>query len=201
MKFNLENVITVAALLLFEAWFLKGYFAGGTEFEPAIGLILAIGTVFAKDPIKEKFGIGSTARKHDLVLFEDFMTVLPVEPALRFLREHDFGGSFHKQFLAPLNSFVSTWDTVDKEFMDKKLEEKKKSLYAAAKKLALEIARRTVPVGTGDFISVYSDHQRNSGQPRPASVIEDAKVLNDLATAFVPKYEEFIRACRAKLVE
>lgn len=201
MKLTFENVIAIAALLLFEAWFLKGYFAGNPEFEPGIGLILAIGAVFAKDPIKAKFGIGSTARKHDHALFEEFMSVFPTEPTVRFFREHDFGGSFHRECVAPLTNLVATWDTVEKEFMDKKLESKKKLLYAAAKELALEIARRTVPVGTGDFASVYSDNQRNSGNPRPASVIEDAKVLNDISTAFVPKYEEFIRVCRAKLVE
>ncbi|MGD0843566.1 MAG: hypothetical protein ABSA06_04260 [Geobacteraceae bacterium] len=62
MRLTLENIIAVAAVLLFEAWFLSGFFVGKSEYEPAIGLILAIGALFAKDPIKAKFGIGGSVK-------------------------------------------------------------------------------------------------------------------------------------------
>jgi len=201
MRLTLENIIAIAALILTEAWFLNGYLNGRPEFEPAIAFIVALGAIFAKDPIKEKFGIGGKTRRHDQALFQELQRALPAEPTLRLLKEHDFGNSFRKQYVEPLYEFVATWDTVEKEFLDGTLEKKRKSLYADARALAYEIAHRTVPLSDREFASVFSDRLRNSGQPRPDSVIEDAKVLNDKATQFVPKYEEFVRVCRAKLVE
>lgn len=53
-------------------------------------------------------------------------------------------------------------------------------------------------LGNGDFASMYSDSLRAQG-PRPAWVIEEARVLNEQAHLFVPIYEKFMRQCRDKL--
>ena len=199
MKIILENLITVAALILSEAWFLSGYFAGNPEYEPAIVFIAALGVLLSKDPIKRKFGIDNNSRSHDQSVFQKFSEIFPAEPTLRFLKEHDFGGSFRRANIKSLNDFVETWDSIENEFLNKKLEKKKKELYSKAEKLATEIARRTVPLSGGELSSVYSDNLRNAGGPRPKHVIEDAIILNEIATEFVPKYEEFVRFCRKVL--
>jgi hypothetical protein len=201
MKFNLENVITIVALILTEAWFLKGYFFGKPDFEPAIALILTIGVIFAKDPIKEKIGIGGKASQHDQNLFRAFLTDLPYEPTIEFLKGHDFGNAFRRSYSEPLYNFVATWESVEKEFLNKAIEKRKKSLFQEAQKLASEIAVRTVPVGDGQMASVYSDQLRNTTAIRPDHVIEDARILNQKATEFIPKYEEFVRTCRKKLFD
>jgi hypothetical protein len=201
MKISLANIILIIGLILAEAWFLKGYFSGNPEYEPAIAFIVAFGAIFAKDPIKEKFTGSSESKQHDKNLFAEFQKALPAEPTIRLFKEQDFGNSFNQDAISPLYGFISTWDTVEKEFLDKKLEKKKKELYAEANKLAMEVSGRTVPVGRGVNLSVYSDSQRQGGGPRPASVIEDAKVLNEISLQFVPKYEDFIRLCRSKLAE
>lgn len=197
MRFTIENIAVVLSLVLFEAWFLNGYFSGNPEFEPAIGFIVALGALFTKDKIKEHFGLTGDSGTHDLGLFEEFQQVFPAEPTLRLLKETDFGASFRKEDIQPLYRFVETWDSVEKEFLNKKIENEKKALYNAAKELAGEFVTRTVPVGNGDYISVLPDNQR--GGPRPPHVIEDAKVLNEKARIFVPKYEAFVRKCKAKL--
>lgn len=56
----------------------------------------------------------------------------------------------------------------------------------------------TVPIGDGDFASVYSDHLRAAG-PRPDWVKQEARVLNEQASQFVPIYERFMRQCRERL--
>lgn len=66
-----------------------------------------------------------------------------------------------------------------------------------AKDLASEFCLRTVPVGNGDYASVFPDKLRNN--PRSEFVIEDAKILNEKARLFTPKYEAFIRKCRSIL--
>ena len=187
----------VLSLILFEAWFLKGYFSGDPEFEPAIGFIFTLGALFTKDKIKEHFGLSSDSGNHDLDLFDVFQHVFPAEPTLRLLKETDFGASFRKESIQPLYRFVETWDSVETEFLNKKLEKEKKALYKAAKELANEFVTRTAPVGNGDFISVFPDYLRDG--PRPPDVIEDARVLNQKSRVFVPKYEAFVRKCQAKM--
>ncbi len=202
MKISLENAILIFALILSEAWFLNGYFSGNPEYEPAIAFLVAFGAIFAKDPLKEKFIGSSETKQHDINLFAEFQKALPSEPTIRLFKEHDFGNSFHQDAITPLYGFISTWDTVEKEFLDKKLEKKKKELFAEANKLAYEVSGRTVPVGMGQNLSVFSDNQRQENRGRrPDSVLEDAKILNEMSSQFVPKYEEFIRLCRSKLAE
>lgn len=195
MRKFLIDVISIFSLLAAEAWFLKGYFAGNTEFEPLITLLGLIALALAKDPLIEKTRPKSI--EYDRLIFKDFLATLPPDNTTRFLKDHDFGNSFPQSEIRPLYNFVENWDKVDKEFINKKLEEKKKSFYKEARNLASEIASRTVPV-RGDHISVFPDHMRNIGE-RPPSVIEDAKILNSLSSNFITIYENFIRDCRAVL--
>ena len=197
MRFTIENIIVVLSLVLFEAWFLSGYFSGDPEFEPAIGFLAALGALFAIDKIKRKLGFDGDTNNHDIKLFEEFQQVLPVEPTLRLLKETDFGNSFPKESIQPLYRIVDSWDSVDKEFLNNKLEKERQSLYAAAKDLALEFAKQTVPVQGGDYVSVFPDNLR--GGARPDHVIESARILNQKSNTFTPKYEQFVRKCKATL--
>ncbi|MDZ7938248.1 MAG: hypothetical protein U5M53_08210 [Rhodoferax sp.] len=136
---------------------------------------------------------------HDQCLYEELKTLLAFDPAIRLFRDHDFGGSFSRAAIRPLNDFYWAWESPEKEFKDTELQEGLANLYAAAGRLADALALRTVPVGNGDYSSVFSDNQRAQG-PRSPEVIEDARVLNDQARQFVPVYEKFMRRCREKLV-
>jgi hypothetical protein len=200
MRKFVEDLVAVAVLVGTEAWFLHGYFSGSPEFEPAIAFIAALGVVVAKEPVRTHFSSSNTNTSHDKNLFDQFLHVFPPESTTRFFREQNFGDSFQRSNIAPLNEFLETWESVEKEFIDKSLEEKRKALYAAALELASEISGRTVPLQGGQLVSVYSDQQRAAG-PRPESVIEDARVLNEKASSFLPVYEDFIRSCRLKLNE
>jgi hypothetical protein len=200
MRKFVEDFFAVAFLVGSEAWFLKGYFAGQPDFEPGLAFLAALGAILAKDPIRARFASSQEgSSSHDKALFQSFLSALPPNQTTSFFKEHDFGGSFQKSAVAPLYAFVSTWGSVDNEFLDEDLEKKKKALYSFASELSSEIACRTVPLRNGDLVSVFSDQQRATGQPRPESVIEDAKVLNEKSAQFVPMYEDFVRACKAKL--
>jgi hypothetical protein len=200
MRIFAQDFFAVAFLVGTEAWFLKGYFAGQPDFEAGLAFLAALGAILAKDPIRARFASPQKGGSfHDRTLFQSFLSALPPNQTTSFFKEHDFGGSFPKSAVAPLYSFVSTWGSVDKEFLDKELEKKKKALYSFASELSNEIASRTVPLKSGELVSVFSDQQRATGQPRPASVIEDAKVLNEKSALFVPMYEDFIRICKVKL--
>lgn len=138
---------------------------------------------------------------HDVLLFQELQAVFGFEPAVRLIREQNFGDSFRRKAIQPLFDFVETWDQPEKEFLDPELNAALKGLYAAANDLATQIVQRTVPIGKdGHFASVYSDSMRTQG-PRPDSVREDARILNETARQFVPIYEGFLRLCKAKLLK
>ncbi len=141
---------------------------------------------------------GPQGPTHDQRLFEELRTLLAFDPTVRLIRDHDFGGSFQRSSIKPLLTFYDTWDSPEKEFLDEELQAGLANLYKVGGQLANSIAGRTVPVGNGDQASVFSDNQRKMGV-RPPAVIEDARVLNEEARAFVPVYERFIRLCREKL--
>lgn len=202
MRKFIEDFFAVALLVGTEAWFLNGYFAGQPDFEPGLAFLGALGVILVKEPIRAHVSPKrNTNSAHDKALFQSFLHLLPPSQTTRFFKEHDFGGPFSKYNITPLYIFVETWNSVDKEFLDLDLEEKRKKLYSSASQLATEIARRTVPLRGGDLLSVYSDQQRATGQPRPDHVIEDSRVLNENASLFIPPYEEFVRRCKEKLEE
>ncbi|MFN3397050.1 MAG: hypothetical protein ACK4ZS_00790, partial [Sulfurimicrobium sp.] len=61
------------------------------------------------------------------------------------------------------------------------------------------LVEKTVPIGNGEYASVFSDSLRADG-PRPDWVRKEARVLNEQANIFVPIYEQFLRLCRARLL-
>ena len=199
MRLSVENVFLVIALILTEAWFLNGYYSGQPDFEPAIAFLVALGALFTKDGIKAKLGFSDQISNHDVSLFDEFQREFPVDPTLRLLKETDFGNSFPNSSIQPLYNFAETWNTVEKEFLNRKLEKARKKIYDSAKDLAMKFAQETVPVGGGDFISVYPDSLRGQGGPRPQHVIDSARILNEHSSEFVPEYESFVRTCKAVL--
>lgn len=137
--------------------------------------------------------------QHDLRLFLAFQAVLSYDPAIRLLRDHDFGGPFYRKSIQPLFDFVETWDQPEKEFLDIELQSALVTMYSAARVMANHLVEKTVPIGNGDYASVFSDSLRAAG-PRPDWVRKEARILNDQASTFVPIYENFFRVCRSKLV-
>lgn len=199
MRIFIENLFSISILIGAEAWFLDGYFSGTPDYEPALAFIAALAVVLAKDPIRAQLAKKPEVKAHDKALFEKFLKMLPPKQTVMFFKEHDFGGAFSRGEVRNIYTFADTWENVENEFIDPELELNNKEIYSAAFALASEISRRTVPLRDSELASVYSDNQRNSGGPRPVSVIEDAKVINQKASEFVKIYEAFVRLCRTKL--
>lgn len=59
---------------------------------------------------------------HDQRLYAELRTPLGFDPAVRLLREHDFGGAFSRKSIRPLYDVYETWDSPEKEFQDKELQ-------------------------------------------------------------------------------
>ncbi|WP_039049512.1 hypothetical protein [Comamonas thiooxydans] len=140
----------------------------------------------------------SSGPSHDQRLYAELKSTFGFEPAVRLLRDHDFGGPFLHVSIRPLYNFYETWDQPEKEFIDPELQAGLLELYRAAANLSDHLVGKTVPVGNGGHLSVFSDNLRAAG-PRPQWVIDEARILNEEATKFVPIYEKFMRLCRSKL--
>jgi len=145
---------------------------------------------------KEQLAAGPS---HDLKLFQELQGTFGFEPSVRLIRDQNFGDSFSRKAIQPLYEFVETWDQPEKEFLDKELQAGLVELYRVANDFAMQVVQKTVPIGKGDLLSVFSDNLRAQG-PRPDWVKEDARVLNEKARQFVPIYEHFLRLCREKLL-
>ncbi|MEX2165068.1 MAG: hypothetical protein WD823_12615 [Sulfuricaulis sp.] len=139
-------------------------------------------------------------QSHDVKIFQELQTTFGFEPAVRLIRDQNFGDSFSRKAIQSLYDFVETWDQPEKEFIDKELQAALVELYRAANDFATHVVQKTVPIGKGgELLSVFSDNLRAHG-PRPDWVREDARVLNEKARQFVPIYERFLRLCREKLL-
>jgi hypothetical protein len=68
----------------------------------------------AADYLKSK--LTTTPSDHDKALFAEFQREVAAEPTLRLFKVPDFDDSFRRSDLRPLNTFVETWDSVEKEF-------------------------------------------------------------------------------------
>ncbi|MDP1929272.1 MAG: toll/interleukin-1 receptor domain-containing protein [Thiobacillus sp.] len=132
----------------------------------------------------------------DVTVFEQLLELLKPTGVISFLREHDFGGSFFREDIAPLHTFVAIGGNPDNEFVDSTLEKERQLLLKNASDLAMLIAKYTSPNEFGRF-SVLPSHLADS--PRPDWVLREAKELNEAASAFVEIYDNFIRFCRARI--
>ncbi|MEZ5615390.1 MAG: hypothetical protein R3E35_09255 [Rhodocyclaceae bacterium] len=134
----------------------------------------------------------------DIVVFEKVIELLKPNGVISFLREHDFGGSFLREDIAPLHTFVAVGGNPDNEFVNPALEKERQLLLTNASDLAMLIAKYTSPNSVGN-LSVLPNHLVNL--PRPDWVLREAKELNEAASAFVEIYDNFVRFCRARIAK
>jgi hypothetical protein len=136
--------------------------------------------------------------RHDREIFTKFLMDFPHNPSIQLLKDHDFGGDYYKSQVQHLFDFVREWNRPELEFLDKRIEKKRKSLYDAAHSLFEDFMRETVPHDRNSEIStVYPCNQR--GGQRPEWIKESAATLNASSRKFAPQYDEFVRYTRKRL--
>ncbi|MBB3819823.1 hypothetical protein FHT03_003014 [Xanthomonas arboricola] len=154
--------------------------------------IVAIVSVYLSAS-KEKASV-----RHDREIFAKFLADFPHNPSIQLLKSHDFGGDYYSSDLQDLFAFVREWDRPELEFLDKRIEKKRRALYASAHALYDDFMRETVPNdGNPDMSTVYPWNQR--GGQRPDWIKQSAATLNTAARKFAPQYDEFVRHARKRL--
>ena len=89
--------------------------------------------------------------KHDIELYEKYKRLFIENNAARFYKQHDFQCPFKEEYWKPLSSYVDSWNSIDFEFVDNKLNAAHKQVYSAACVLGEKIAGNTYFIGKGSY--------------------------------------------------
>ncbi len=132
-------------------------------------------------------------RKADAATLASILKTLEPDGIIAFLREHDFGGLFNRNDIAPLRRFIDQASRPDQEFLTSELEELRSRLVLLGHTLSSLIGAKTYP-RHGNFNSVLPENLVNV--ERPPVIRENATKLNDTATDFVDSFDELVRKAR-----
>jgi hypothetical protein len=135
-------------------------------------------------------------RKADAATLASILKTLEPNGIIAFLREHDFGGLFNRNDIAPLGRFIDQASQPDQEFLTSELEELRSRLVLLGRTLSNLIGAKTYP-RHGNFNSVLPENLVNV--ERPPVIRENATKLNDTATDFVDSFDELVRKARSIL--
>ncbi len=199
---QLLRLIALLGVLAAEAWLLWNPDGWQLKWDALAGFFAALlGLFLLERKDHQQVHVPPQAKTNkvtpaDVAVFDNLMALLQPTGVISFLREHDFGGSFFREDVAPLHTFASIGGNPDNEFIDPVLEKERKILLESATELATLIAKYTSP---NDFnhLSVLPSHLANS--PRPDWVRREAKELNETANRFVEVFDNFVRFCRARI--
>jgi len=198
MKTVVLKTLAFLGVLGAEAWFLWNPDGWNFEWEPllAFGGALAALLGFEGYEASRSRTPPQAINSNDVRLFRKLLASLPSFPVIEFFKNHDFGGSFSREQIDPLYSFLQEWDNPEHEFVDAELEQKRKDFFAAAQLLGRTVAKNSAPNRTG-LLSVLPDEFR--ARERPDWVQRDAKEINDAANRFVELHAALVREGRKRL--
>lgn len=181
------------------AWFFWNPQGWSFEWEPIVVFFASLAAFITFD-IKEQSPLKSSdSQVHpaDVTLFNEFLQLLPSAGVIEFLRTHDFLGSFRRNNIEPINTFVREWSNAEHEFQDKDIEKQKQELYEAAQSFVRLIGSYTSPNNKG-FQSVIPDYYED-GEERERTFKKEAEEIGDAADLVVEKHQEIIKVARSKL--
>jgi len=134
----------------------------------------------------------------DNKLYTEFLELMPSNScAMYMLEQHDFGNSFEREILRPIDQFVCEWDSPEKQFLNKELEEQRKIFWSKCNEFITLLAKTTSPI-SGGFYSAVSDRFRNNFE-RPDWLEKEIRELNRVASEVFMEQQKFIKFVRQKL--
>ena len=181
MKKLILKILNLIALLLSVAWF-----ARLPDWEPAI---TSIG-LFASLVGQELFPYLSKVNSKDKELAEKFFRVFPSNSrSCNLLRDQDFAVPFDKDSLEELDNFLYSWDTAEYEFLNKKIENQRKTLFSKVKDFRSTLSMNIFPdrVTRGFLTMDFTDYETNPKK------IEMRNKLNRMATEVFDLHQELVR--------
>jgi hypothetical protein len=133
---------------------------------------------------------------HDRKLAQEFRGLFAESGLIQQYQRHDFMLPLKREAVVPLNVVAEIWTDESHKFVDQRLRPKGEAFVTAATELALEIARYTVPDGSGN-VSVITRHM--DPENLPTHVRDEAKAIDAKLPLFLRTHEELLTLCN-KLV-
>jgi hypothetical protein len=162
------------------------------DFEPAltsVGLLASLIGLIVEERV-------STVREVDRALFLTFKETLPSNGSISFVDQNNFAGfPFELKELRDLDRFVHEWGDAEHEFLNRKLEVKRKQLLKLVKKFLGVIALQTFPTHTSGWNSVPEEWETE----QPERFHKVVNQLHTLAGQIVAAHQDLIRMARRKL--
>ena len=113
---KLAKYLTIAGMLFNVAWFLWNPADWTFEWEPVVAFTLTLAGFIAADVHDSSSISGNLAKQghpNDVALAKKLLDALPSNGIIKFLKEHDFLGSFRSEEIRPINQFLYEWDNPD----------------------------------------------------------------------------------------
>lgn len=171
----------------------------GSEFDPgkAVGFLTPMAFWLYAELFADEGGMDA----HDQELATRIHAIMG-EDDVRFLKEHDFGGTWLKRDLDPAYKLADLTRSVNAEFNDSKLQARFQRLAETVRRFANMMSLNASPFGLGPSpdtlpFSMIPDSERAS-EEWSERTINRVKEANDLGTELASEISEFYRLLRRK---
>lgn len=129
--------------------------------------------------------------KVDHRLFQKIREMLPGDTIIKFLREHDYGGSFPRIYHVPLYDFIEWSELPETEFFNATLEAMRAELESSIRQFLKACSGRIFRHHNSDWLSIPSEWLEKDKKTQQR-FWDAQKTLNKLAANICEQYDKFI---------
>ena len=182
---------SILNLLLMEAWFCSVFFKTGVISPEPLVIFTTTLAAFIYLEYRDQKKTDSTDKK----LFHELLNTLPYEGSIAYVDSHDMASvPFDLAEHDDLRNFYNHWDNASHEFLDRKIEMRRKYLYDLIEQYIMALESNTVPVEDGKY-TVPPEWETEHAE-RYRTVINN---FHNLAGQIVNAHQELVRFGRKKL--
>lgn len=138
--------------------------------------------------------LDASALRADRQLIRRFSELLPsTSPAIRLVRDPNFGGTVRLDQLDPLKQLLEEWDDAEHSFRDRKVERARRRLMRDCREFIREVQRLMRPVGAASGwygLAEPSELENYRANPELRAVVE---TLNTLASKVFRAHQELLK--------
>jgi hypothetical protein len=179
-------------IMLAEAWLLWPATGWQPTWAAAVALIVLIAVFVAfewKQARANRRDLVVVQRQRDALLLEQIESLMPDAAVMAFLEGHDFIAAFDRTQVEPVFRLVRGWRAIGEDFMSAPLQKAARELNDTATDLALKLGQYTESQSSGQFGVKPEEGVAPVERDR-----EEARSLNEAASAFVRAHDHFIKA-------
>lgn len=133
------------------------------------------------------------SKEYDKKLYDELINLLPTSGIIDFLRQQNMGDTFLDANLDPLWTFDSTWNCVNREFINTNLENIRKDLWKKTHEYLLIISVETWFVGNSTKLRAIPSEWQFENPERFCKVVDS---LHTLTSEIVDLHTKLIRTAR-----